>query len=619
MAPPLPPRHPVLRSAVSVLFAGMLGASWWLDRHPFGTQVAAELPRAEAIARHGFSLGEVAAARGLAFTHHAPRLDPAIRNVEPHVAGMGAAVSVADADGDGRADLYLTNSDFGRANALFLQQADGSFRDVAPGAGVADLNREGEGVSMGAIWADIDNDGDEDLFVHKWGYSQLLRNERVPSGELRFRDVSQAAGLRRWMNSNGASWIDYDRDGLVDLYVAGYFPERFDLWHLQGETRIMHDSFEFASNGGHNVLWRNLGPGPDGLPRFEDVTARTGCDSTRWTLAVAAADFDGDGWLDLYLANDYGPEEFFRNVGGQRFELASVGLSEDSKSGMCVALGDTRNAGAVDVYVTNISKALYLFQGNNLRVNRLAEGAGFENVAREGVLVDCGWAWGSQFGDLNNDGWQDLFVTNGFISASRERDYWYDMSLIGGAAGNLFEDTRNWGDIGDKSLSGYERSRVLLSQRGRRFVDVAGAVGCDDLFDGRAVALLDLGADGSLDLAVANQKGPLLLYENRVDPARDWIAFTLEGTASNRSALGASITLEWTAADAAGGTPEARVQTRVLDGGSGFCSQNERALHFGLGHAASVRRAVIRWPSGQAQVLEAPAPRARHAVREEAP
>lgn len=619
MAPPLTPRHPVLKSVLSVLFAGMLGASWWLDRHPFGAQVAGEIPQAEALQRYGFVLSEEAAARGLRFTHHAPRLDPAIRNVEPHVAGMGAAVSVADADGDGLADLYLTNSDFGRPNALFLQQADGDFIDAAAQAGVADLNREGEGVSMGAIWADVDNDGDEDLFVHKWGYSQLLRNERVPSGELRFSDVTQAAGLRRWMNSNGATWIDYDRDGLVDLYVAGYFPERFDLWHLQGETRIMHDSFEFATNGGHNVLWRNLGPGPDGLPRFEDVTARTGCDSTRWTLAVAAADFDGDGWLDLYLANDYGPEEFFRNVGGQRFELASVGLSEDSKSGMSVALGDTRNAGAVDVYVTNISKAQYLFQGNNLRVNRLAEQAGFENVAREGVLADCGWAWGAQFGDLNNDGWQDLVVTNGFISADREADYWYDMSLVGGAAGAMVEDAARWPDIGDKSLSGYERSRVLLSQGGRRFVDVAGAVGCNDLYDGRAVALLDLGRDGALDLAVANQKGPLLLYRNQVDPARDWVAFELHGTASNRSALGASVTLEWSASDRAGGEPAELVQTRVLDGGSGFCSQNERALHFGLGFGAVPRRAVVRWPSGHAQVVEAPAVRVRHVLTEALP
>jgi hypothetical protein len=604
---------------VAVLFAGMLGGSWWLDRHPFASQVAGSLESAEALQRYGFVLREVARERGVEFTHRQAQLDPLLANVEPHVAAMGAAVSVADADGDGRPDLYATSSAFGAPNALFVQQPDGDFRDLARQAGVADLNREGEGASMGSIWADVDNDGDEDLFVHKWGYSQLLRNERVPTGELRFTDVTQAAGLRRWMNSNGASWIDYDRDGLVDLYVAGYFPERFDLWNLQGETRIMHDSFEFAANGGHNVLWRNLGAGPDGLPRFEDVTARTRCDSTRWTLAVAAADFDGDGWLDLYLANDYGPEEFFRNVEGRHFELAGVGLSEDSKSGMSVALGDTRNAGSLDVYVTNISKALYLFQGNNLRINRLAEGEGFENVAREGVIVDCGWAWGAQFGDLNNDGWQDLTVVNGFISADRQQDYWYDMSLVAGGAGNLFVDTRNWAPIGERSLSGYERSRVLLSLQGRRYLDVAGAVGCTDLFDGRAVALVDLRGRGALDLVVANQKGPLLIYENQVDPARDWVSFALTGTASNRSALGASVTLEWTAADAPDGQPAARVQARVVDGGSGFCSQNERALHFGLGYGATIAHATVRWPSGHAQVLQAPAPRTRHAVTEAAP
>src|SRR6185503_18369915 len=177
------------------------------------------------------------------------------------------------------------------------------FRDVAREFGVADVNVEGEGVSTGSIWADYDNDGDQDLFLYKWGYPRLYRNE---SGKA-FTDVTEAAGLRRWLNSNSACWIDYDRDGRLDLYVTGYFREEVDLWNLT-TTRIMQESFEFARNGGHNVLFRNRGDG-----RFEDVTAKTGCDSTRWTLAVVAADLNGDGWQDLYLANDYGPEEYFEN------------------------------------------------------------------------------------------------------------------------------------------------------------------------------------------------------------------------------------------------------------------------------------------------------------------
>jgi hypothetical protein len=595
---------------VTLAFGCLLGSAWWLDRHRVsGDVVTGGLPVAEAQARFGFALREVSGELGVDFTHQQATLDPRIANVEPHVAAMGAAVSIADADADGRPDLYATSSAFGQPNALFVQQQDGSFRDLAAQAGVAQLNREGEGVSMGSVWADADNDGDEDLYVYKWGYAQLLRNDLVPGGTLHFTDVTQAAGLRRWMNSNSAVWCDYDRDGLVDLYVAGYFPETLDLWKLQ-TTKIMQDSFEFATNGGHNVLWRNLGPDAQGVPRFEDVTARTGADSTKWTLALAAADFDGDGWPDLYLANDYGPEELLRNVGGQRFERAEVGISEDSKSGMAVALGDSRNRGRFDVYVTNICKAGFLYQGNNLRLNGLPDGGRLDNVA-EGAVADCGWAWGAQFGDLNNDGWLDLYVVNGFISADRDGDYWYDMSKVAGANGDVFEDTRNWAPIGTRSLSGYETSRVLLALAGKRFVDVASAVGATDELDGRAVAFADLDQDGALDVVVANQRGRLLVYRNAVDPARDWVGFALTGTASNRSAIGAQLTLHWTTEAGA-----ALQQTRVVDGGSGFCSQNERRLHFGLGTGARDIKAVVRWPSGTEQVLESPALRTVHALTE---
>src|SRR3989442_13387578 len=190
---------------------------------------------------------EVAHASGIDFSHQAPTLDPKIANIAPHVGALGACVSVADFNNDGWPDLYFTTSRFAAPNALYLNQKDGTFRDVAREAGVADVNRPGEGVSMGAVWGDYDNDGNEDLLVYKWGYLQLFKN----MGDLHFTDVTEAAGLRHWMNSNGAVWFDYDRDGLLDLYVAGYFRSDIDFWHLK-TTRIMENSFEFATNGGKN-------------------------------------------------------------------------------------------------------------------------------------------------------------------------------------------------------------------------------------------------------------------------------------------------------------------------------------------------------------------------------
>ncbi|MDB4883572.1 MAG: ASPIC/UnbV domain protein [Gemmatimonadetes bacterium] len=570
------PRPAVRRAIIAVPFLASILLAMRLDRGPSHAAADAAHP--------GFLLRDATAQAGIHFVHHRPSFDPKIANIEPHVAGLGAAVAVTDFDGDGSPDLYFTDSRFGEPNALYHNRGDGTFDEVAAASGLADLNRPGEGVSMGSVWGDFDNDGREDVLVYRYGYLALFRNV---DGR-RFEDVSEKAGLRRWVNSNSAIWIDYDRDGLLDLYVGAYFRD-VDLWHL-ATTRIMHNSFEFATNGGKNLLFHNLGGG-----KFADVTDQMGVGSTRWTLATAAADFNGDGWPDIYLANDYGPEELYLNDHGKRFTLTTAGLESESKSGMSVALGDAFNRGRLDAFVSNISERGYIFQNNNLRLNEMPEGGRFRNVA-EGAIADAGWAWGAQFGDLNNDGTNELFVANGFISADREKSYWYAMSKIAGANGRFFEDAATWPAFGTSSLSGYERSRVYINRGVAGWIDVAQRVGANDLYDGRSVALADLSNHGAQDVVVANQNQPAVLYRDTPDSANHWIAFKLVGTRSNRSAIGAEVLLE----------SRDLKQRRVVDGGSGFASQNDRRPHFGLGAREWADRVTITWPSGAKQILLRP-------------
>jgi hypothetical protein len=442
---------------------------------------------------------------------------------------------------------------------------------------------------MGAVWGDYDNDGFEDLFLYKYGRPELFHNENGT----RFAAVGERAGLPKWVNANSAIWLDYDGDGKLDLMLAGYWPESVDLWHLT-TTRVMPESFEYAENGGRKYVFHNRGDGT-----FDEVSAALGVTSRRWTLAVGAADLSGSGRPDLFFANDYGISQLFINRDGKTFEEVGreAGVARTPKSGMNVAFGDVFNDGRLSVYKTNISEPGVLVQANDLWVPKKQPGAlEFEDLASSLGVDLGGWSWGAQFGDLNNDGTLDLYLANGYVSAGERTSYWYDFAQIAVGHSAIISDARNWPAMNGRSLSGYQRTRVWMNDGLGRFIDVAPVVGVTDVYDGRAVALADLGNRGALDVIVANQRGPLLVYRNSVQPGRHWIDFELEGAASNRSAIGARVELHW----------NNKVQAQEVSGGSGFSAQNQRRLHFGLGAASAVDRVVVRWPSGRQQAIAHP-------------
>jgi hypothetical protein len=594
------------RPLLAIVFVALLATPWLIRR--FGA-APAFAPGTDARAQYGFRLVERGRAAGIDFVHDAPTLDPKLAHIMPQVASMGAAVSVVDVDADGLPDLYVSASREGSHNRLYRNRGDGTFEDIAGRLGVADLNRPETGVTMGSVWGDYDNDGFDDLLLYRWGRPELFHNDAGRG----FTRVSERAGLPAWANINAAVWFDYDRDGRLDFFLGGYYSERVNLWKLP-DTKMMPESFEYANNGGRKYLFRNLGDG-----RFEEVSDRAGLRSTRWALAAVAADLRGTGSPDLFIANDYGVSELFVNDGGRFREVGrETGVGYAPKSGMNASVGDVLNQGRFAIYVSNISEEGILIQGNNLWVPTGGPAGGlptYENMARAMGVDLGGWSFGAQFGDLNNDGFLDLYLVNGYVSASRTDSYWYDFSKVAGGHEVVISDAKNWPAMGTRSLAGYQPKRVWISDGAGRFVDVALMVGATDRHDGRSVAFVDLASRGALDVVVANQRGPLLLYRNEVAPERRWVGFDLEGgcrtgsaadgSCSNRSAIGAQVTVFW----------QGQQQVQEVSGGSGFCSQNQRRLHFGLG-ASAIEKAVVRWPSGKMTELAHPETNRVHVLKE---
>jgi hypothetical protein len=593
----------IARVLVGLFFIALLATPFVIRRISAGRDAdKSKADATTALARHGFYLEEISRSAGINFVHQSPKLDSRLDPIMPEVASMGASVSIVDFDRDGWPDIYVTNSAIGSKNALYRNMHDGTFKDVAGELGIADVNQPGTGVSTGAVWGDYDNDGYEDLFLIKWGRPELFHNDHGHG----FTRVTEQAGLPPWINANTAIWFDYDGDGLLDLFVGGYYSEDIDLWHLT-TTRIMPESFEYAKNGGRKYLFHNLGNG-----KFEEISAKVGINSRRWALAAAAADLRGTGHPDLFVANDYGVSELYFNDGKRFREVGEqTGVGFAPKSGMNAAFGDILNQGRYAVYVSNISEDGILIQGNNLWVPKegtAGDAVKYQNLARDFGVELGGWSFGAQFGDLNNGGTLDLYLTNGYISLDRNRSYWYDFSKVAGGNSTIIGDAKNWPAFDGRSLSGYQNKRVWLNDGAGKFVDVAQAVGATDIYDGRSVALVDLWNRGVLDVVVADQNGPLLLYKNTVAPQNEWIEFELEGTSSNRSAIGAQLTLFW----------NGQKQVQEVSGGSGFAAENDRRLHFGLGASPQIDKAIIRWPSGKLQTVDKPAANQLHKMKEPA-
>jgi hypothetical protein len=587
---------------VVIVFVGLLIATALPSREKLFVNRNETRQKELSLKKYGFYLQPDNSEAGIDFKHLSPDLDPKVKNIAPQIASMGASVSIVDFDNDGWNDIYFTNSKTGSLNALYHNLHNGKFENVAAAMGLADLNEKGTGSSMGAVWADYDNDGFKDLLLYKWGRPELFHNI---DGK-KFVNVTTGSGLPQWVNSNCAIWFDFNNDGLPDIFIGGYYSEKLDLENLT-TTQIMPESFRYANNGGRNYLLENLGNG-----KFKDVTEQYGMTSTKWTLAAAAADFNGDGYPDLFVANDYNVNELYINKKGEKFtEVGSQsGIGNIPKSGMSVSFGDIDNSGLLGVYNTTITENGILLQDNNYWQPQEQPDKNtypkFVNLAQLAGINNAGWSYGSQFGDFDNDGLMDLYVANGFISAAKNTSYWYDYSKVTGGNSSIIEDAKNWPDMRGKSQSGYEQNKIWLNRGNREFEDVSNDVCPLVTYDSRGVALADLWNTGALDVIVANQNNIPLIYKNDQQNSNHWIELELKGTVSNADAIGAKVVLDW----------NGQKQVQVVTAGLGFASQNEHRLHFGLNTSKKVEKVTIYWPSGEVTTITDPQVDQLHVIKE---
>ena len=489
---------------------------------------------------------------------------------------MSGGVGLFDCDNDGKLDVVVVNGStvdrFRQGGdllvTLYHQDSDFHFTDITQQAG---LIRKGWG--MGVAVADFDNDGRLDLFVTGYGGTALYRN----LGNCKFEDVTERAGLKVDGLTTGAAWADYDRDGFVDLFVARYvhvdlnkLPEPGSDQHNCRYKGLLVQCGPWGMEGETDFLFHNRGDGT-----FEDVSKKAGVSdpAKHYGLGAVWGDYDNDGWPDLYVANDAGPNYLYHNKHDGTFEevglLSGTALSGEGQEqgSMGVDFGDFDHDGLLDIMVTNFAE-----QADDLYHN---EGAtrGFLDLAwssKIGQVVYPYVRWGTGFVDFDNDGWPDIFIASGHV-----------YPQVDSIANNI---------------SKYKQPMFLFRNKGdRTFEDITRATGLGavPLASRRGAAFGDVKNDGNMDILVLNVGAAPSLFIEDVPSPRHRVLFRLVGTKSNRAAIGARVMI----------TGGGMTQFNEVRGGGSYLSQNDLRIHFGLGEAKVMDTVNIRWPNGNTETL----------------
>jgi FimV-like protein len=519
-------------------------------------------------------------------------------------------IAAGDYDNNGFDDLYICQPP-GLPNRLYRNRGDGTFEDVTETAGVGVL----DGTAC-ALFADFENKGLQDLLVVCAAGPLLFLNQGNGKFSLKrnaFRFANPPAGT-----FTHAALADYDGDGRLDVYFCLYsYYLGLDQYHYPAP-------YFDARNGPPNFLLHNEG-NADFMDRTQDAGLQA--ENDRYSFACAWGDYNADGHPDLYVANDFGRSNLYRNNGDGTFSAVSgEARANDVGAGMSASWLDSNNDGKQDIYVSNMwtaagarvsqQKWFHEMEPEEIRANynrhmrgnwlyrNLGDGK-FQNVSGSAGVEMGRWAWSSDSWDFDHDGYPDLYVANGYISGPDIRDvssfFWRQVVANSPSTAIASENyERGWNAINelirsDATWSGYERNVHYLNNRDGTFSEISGTLGLDFPDDSRAFALADLDQDGRLEVILKNRNAPQLrILRNAMKELGAAIVFRLRGTKSNRDAIGASVTVE----------SSGLLQTKFLQAGTGFLSQHSKELFFGVGQETGPLRASIRWPSGLIEVLE---------------
>ncbi len=559
--------------------------------------------------------------------HIIEQSDPRVRHVAKWLLSVGDAVASADVDLDGKMDLFFTQplKSLEWRGKLFLNKGKFKFEKVSLPAlekYLGDFKQYG--IPTFALFFDYDNDGDKDLFVgFAYGKSHFFENSIIPDGKLSFREVPVPFFMENNTMCVAGNAFDFNKDGFLDLFVANVLPPYlkdykgkvpFSLFNLpppeypkdRRMLHFMHESWHNSNNGGKNYLLLN----EHGKVFSVLDSDKIGLKETRWSLSVAEGDLNGDGWPDIYIANDFGHDDCYLNIRGQRFERKEGGffndLGRDTYKGMNASIADIDGNLQEDVYVSNVyhhaqAEGSLLWMNESKNKELILK----DKAAQYGALNPNRFGWGAAMVDINLDGRTDILQANGMVSDiwdklyDKPTDYWYYFEKVARATPDIFGYADQWPDIRGAYIFPDEADRVYLNYQGKQFEDVADKVGFNHRANTRGIAAVDLDNDGDFDVVLTDQFGEPKLYENKIS-GQNWIGFDLigDGQRTNKDAIGTKVWLYYKSQG------EEKVQFQEVHLSNGLSAQGDRRLIFGLGenhNRVEYVHCKIEWFNGPTQ------------------